>query len=284
MLEPKNETTPATIRARTKTDLTNEEKIRESVDIKATNIVLQGLPQYIYNLVNHNEHAKEIWDRVKLLIQGSELSLQKRESKLAKNPRIPVPIGDRDRDVNRFPDRDGDEAEKWGWGWSLPVYVQKAFDNRCTYSRGAFLKDINIQTNTELTLEQTQQGVSDEVLIDIMDLVMQSTTLPSHSRSDTYAGNLVKEILLKLNLSDHMSILTEPEVHVKMEMEIPRSSKVKFITACSYLIDEYNDMMKAQIYDTQDFRYSDTQRSSLKSLCIQDEAIQGYSSQVNRKV
>ncbi|GJU47397.1 retrovirus-related pol polyprotein from transposon TNT 1-94, partial [Tanacetum coccineum] len=59
-----------------------EEKICESVDIKATNIVLQGLPQDIYNLVNHNEHAKEIWDRVKLLIQGSELSLQERESKL----------------------------------------------------------------------------------------------------------------------------------------------------------------------------------------------------------
>ncbi|GJY69536.1 hypothetical protein Tco_0472518 [Tanacetum coccineum] len=36
-------------------------------------------------------------------------------------------------------------------------------------------------------------------------------------------------------------------VHIKMAMEIPGSSKVKFITACSYSIDEYNDMMKAQI-------------------------------------
>ncbi|GKC37762.1 hypothetical protein Tco_1050146 [Tanacetum coccineum] len=68
MVEPENETTPATIRARTYTDLTDEEKIRESVDIKATNIVLQGLPQDIYNLVNHNEifnrqheaHANEV--------------------------------------------------------------------------------------------------------------------------------------------------------------------------------------------------------------------------------
>ncbi|GKD09985.1 integrase, catalytic region, zinc finger, CCHC-type containing protein, partial [Tanacetum coccineum] len=47
-----------------------KEKIRESVDIKETNIVLQGLPQDIYNLVNHSEDAKQIWDRVKLLIQG----------------------------------------------------------------------------------------------------------------------------------------------------------------------------------------------------------------------
>ncbi|GJT42652.1 hypothetical protein Tco_0951367 [Tanacetum coccineum] len=82
IVEPRNETTPTTVRAQTYTDLTDEEKIRESVDIKVTNIVLQGLPQDIYNLVNHNEHAKHIWDRVKLLIHGSELSLQVRESKL----------------------------------------------------------------------------------------------------------------------------------------------------------------------------------------------------------
>nr|GEW99376.1 protein-S-isoprenylcysteine O-methyltransferase B-like isoform X1 [Tanacetum cinerariifolium] len=80
--EPRNETTLATVKARTYTNLTDEEKIRESVDIKATKIVLQGSPQDIYNLVHHNEDAKQIWDRVKLLIQGSELSLQELESKL----------------------------------------------------------------------------------------------------------------------------------------------------------------------------------------------------------
>ncbi|GKB11653.1 hypothetical protein Tco_0845576 [Tanacetum coccineum] len=72
----------ATIRARTYDELTDEEKLCESCDIKATNIVLQGLPQDIYNLVNHHEVAKHIRDRVKLLIQGSELSLQERDSKL----------------------------------------------------------------------------------------------------------------------------------------------------------------------------------------------------------
>ncbi|GJV20577.1 hypothetical protein Tco_1369597 [Tanacetum coccineum] len=75
-------TTPATIRARTYDELTDEEKLCESCDIKAANIVLQGLPQDIYNLVNHHEVAKHIRDRVKLLIQGSELSLQERDSKL----------------------------------------------------------------------------------------------------------------------------------------------------------------------------------------------------------
>ncbi|GJV70874.1 ribonuclease H-like domain-containing protein [Tanacetum coccineum] len=50
--------------------------IRMDIDVS------QYLPQDIYNLVNHNEDAKKIWDRVKLLLQGSELSLQERESKL----------------------------------------------------------------------------------------------------------------------------------------------------------------------------------------------------------
>ncbi|GJR48008.1 hypothetical protein Tco_1316111 [Tanacetum coccineum] len=82
IVEPRTETTPAIVRSRTYTHLTNEEKLCELVDITATNVVFQGLPQYIYNFVNHNEDAKKIWDRVKLLIQGSELSLQERESKL----------------------------------------------------------------------------------------------------------------------------------------------------------------------------------------------------------
>ncbi|GJX33719.1 retrotransposon protein, putative, unclassified [Tanacetum coccineum] len=38
LVEPRNENTLATVIARTYTDLTDEEKIRESVDIKATNI------------------------------------------------------------------------------------------------------------------------------------------------------------------------------------------------------------------------------------------------------
>ncbi|GKE64010.1 hypothetical protein Tco_1518171, partial [Tanacetum coccineum] len=41
IIVPETESTPATVRERTYTDLTVEEKIRESVDIIATNIVLQ---------------------------------------------------------------------------------------------------------------------------------------------------------------------------------------------------------------------------------------------------
>ncbi|GJS49267.1 integrase, catalytic region, zinc finger, CCHC-type containing protein [Tanacetum coccineum] len=40
----------------------------------ATNIVLQGLPPDFYALVNHHKIAKDIWYKVKLLMQGTSLS------------------------------------------------------------------------------------------------------------------------------------------------------------------------------------------------------------------
>nr|GEX63373.1 integrase, catalytic region, zinc finger, CCHC-type, peptidase aspartic, catalytic [Tanacetum cinerariifolium] len=63
-------------------DLTPEEKDRYNVDIRATNILLQGLPKDIYTLINHYTDAKDIWDNVKMLLQGSELTKEDRESQL----------------------------------------------------------------------------------------------------------------------------------------------------------------------------------------------------------
>nr|GEV68436.1 hypothetical protein [Tanacetum cinerariifolium] len=79
---PATPTTAAYMRERTYEDLIEKERIREECNIRTTNIVLQGLPPDVYNLFNHHTLAKEIWNRVKLLIEGTELSLQERESKL----------------------------------------------------------------------------------------------------------------------------------------------------------------------------------------------------------
>ncbi|GJZ92424.1 hypothetical protein Tco_0664489 [Tanacetum coccineum] len=59
-----------------------QEKLQVDCDIKATNIVLQGLPQDVYSLINHHKVAKEIWDKVKLLMQGTSLLKQERKCKL----------------------------------------------------------------------------------------------------------------------------------------------------------------------------------------------------------
>nr|GEZ13098.1 hypothetical protein [Tanacetum cinerariifolium] len=47
------------------------EKLQADCDVKATNIILQGLPPDVYAIVNHHKFAKEIWDKVKLLMQGT---------------------------------------------------------------------------------------------------------------------------------------------------------------------------------------------------------------------
>ncbi|GJV15359.1 hypothetical protein Tco_1360682 [Tanacetum coccineum] len=69
-------------RPRTYEDLSDTEKKRYDADVRATNIVLQGLPKDIYKLINHNIEAKEIWDNVKMLLAGSELTKEDRESQL----------------------------------------------------------------------------------------------------------------------------------------------------------------------------------------------------------
>ncbi|GJY32942.1 hypothetical protein Tco_0417411 [Tanacetum coccineum] len=45
------------------------EKIQADCDLKATNIILQGLPSDIYSLVNHHRVAKDLWEKVQLLMQ-----------------------------------------------------------------------------------------------------------------------------------------------------------------------------------------------------------------------
>nr|GEZ43919.1 retrovirus-related Pol polyprotein from transposon TNT 1-94 [Tanacetum cinerariifolium] len=67
---------------RTYDDLHDNEKKRFDPDVRATNIVLQGLPKDIYKLINHNIKAKAILDNVKMLLVGFELTKEDRESQL----------------------------------------------------------------------------------------------------------------------------------------------------------------------------------------------------------
>ncbi|GKA30330.1 retrovirus-related pol polyprotein from transposon TNT 1-94 [Tanacetum coccineum] len=69
-------------RPRTYEDLSDTEKKRYDADVRATNIVLQGLSKDIYKLINHNIEAKAIWDNIKMLLAGSQLTKEDRESQL----------------------------------------------------------------------------------------------------------------------------------------------------------------------------------------------------------
>ncbi|GJW38570.1 hypothetical protein Tco_0064415 [Tanacetum coccineum] len=70
------------IRTKKYVELFAAEKIQADCDMKATNIILQGLPADIYSLVNHNRVAKDSRERVQLLMQGTSLTKQERECKL----------------------------------------------------------------------------------------------------------------------------------------------------------------------------------------------------------
>ncbi|GKD71653.1 integrase, catalytic region, zinc finger, CCHC-type containing protein, partial [Tanacetum coccineum] len=54
----------------------------DDYDVQATNIILHGLPPGVYALVNHQEAAKDIWDIVKMLMKGTELSYLECECRL----------------------------------------------------------------------------------------------------------------------------------------------------------------------------------------------------------
>ncbi|GJX49308.1 hypothetical protein Tco_0276153 [Tanacetum coccineum] len=98
-----------------------------------------------------------------------------------------------------------------------------------------------MMTEMELTLEQTQQGVSYEVSnirVNSFTMKMEILLEPTSNklmveRFYTSAGNPVKEILLKLNLLDHRSILMDSKVTPTTpgRMTKPYSSP-RFIANC----------------------------------------------------
>ncbi|GKC48625.1 hypothetical protein Tco_1071370 [Tanacetum coccineum] len=63
-------------------ELSVTEAIQADCDIKATNIILQGLPPEVYALVCNHKVSKELWARIQLLMQGTSLTKQERECKL----------------------------------------------------------------------------------------------------------------------------------------------------------------------------------------------------------
>nr|GEW89324.1 integrase, catalytic region, zinc finger, CCHC-type, peptidase aspartic, catalytic [Tanacetum cinerariifolium] len=59
-------------RPRVYSDLSPKEKDRYNADSRATNILLQGSPKDIYTLINHYIDAKDIWDNVKIFLEGTK--------------------------------------------------------------------------------------------------------------------------------------------------------------------------------------------------------------------
>nr|GEU72201.1 hypothetical protein [Tanacetum cinerariifolium] len=63
-------------------ELSTRKAIQADCDVKATNIILQGLPLEVYAFVRTHKVAKELWERIQMLMQGTSLTKQEMECKL----------------------------------------------------------------------------------------------------------------------------------------------------------------------------------------------------------
>ncbi|GJY96116.1 hypothetical protein Tco_0512477 [Tanacetum coccineum] len=108
---------------------------------------------------------------------------------------------------------------KFGYNKGMPSREWTIKDKRCTGIMLNKIVHLLFKRRVLRSLEVlNQRDLPRDIPLDSIEVLRTS---------NAYAGNPVKEILLNLNLPDHRSVLTEPEVHVKMEMEITRSSIVK---------------------------------------------------------
>nr|GEV62979.1 hypothetical protein [Tanacetum cinerariifolium] len=62
-------------------ELSTTEAVQADCNVKETNIILQGLPPEVYALVSNHKVAKELCERIQLLMQGASLMKQEREWK-----------------------------------------------------------------------------------------------------------------------------------------------------------------------------------------------------------
>nr|GEZ82130.1 hypothetical protein [Tanacetum cinerariifolium] len=60
--------------------LSAAEATQADCDVKATNTILQSLPPEIYALVSTHKVAKDLWERIQMLMQGTSSSKQKVEN------------------------------------------------------------------------------------------------------------------------------------------------------------------------------------------------------------
>nr|GFC11446.1 hypothetical protein [Tanacetum cinerariifolium] len=64
------------IRPKKYSEFNKAKQLQDDCDVQASKIILHGLPPDVYALANHQEAAKDIWDKVKLIMKGTELSYQ----------------------------------------------------------------------------------------------------------------------------------------------------------------------------------------------------------------
>ncbi|GJY90183.1 hypothetical protein Tco_0505379 [Tanacetum coccineum] len=86
--------------------------IQADCDVKATNIILQGLPPEVYALVSNHQIAKQHWERIQLLMQGTSLMKQEREWYKEVMEVVGWLLGG-DKEANKVVDHGGVRVDAW---------------------------------------------------------------------------------------------------------------------------------------------------------------------------
>ncbi|GJS35151.1 retrovirus-related pol polyprotein from transposon TNT 1-94 [Tanacetum coccineum] len=143
-------------------ELSVAEKIQADCYMKATNIILQGLPADIYSLVNHHRVAKDLWEKYQLQMQEYFLTMQERESssrfpstnnqlRTSSNPRTQATIQDGRLTVQQVQRRQGQS-------YSVTDYKSNAtsFGGNNASGQANFVKCYNCQGEGHMARQCTQ--------------------------------------------------------------------------------------------------------------------------------
>ncbi|GJW88676.1 uncharacterized mitochondrial protein-like protein [Tanacetum coccineum] len=79
---PSDSTIMPAPRKKLDSEFNEEENKLEMADTQAEIILSQGLPRHIFNILNQTSTAKEIWDNVEMLMQGSGRTIKQRKEDL----------------------------------------------------------------------------------------------------------------------------------------------------------------------------------------------------------
>ncbi|GJW81846.1 hypothetical protein Tco_0145821 [Tanacetum coccineum] len=131
------------------------------------------------------------------------------------------------------------QLQDYGFNYNkIPLYCdsQSAIAISCNPVQHSRTK--HIHTRYHFIKEQVENG--------IIELYFVRT---EYQLADMFTKALSEDRFQYLVRRIGMRCLTpaELEEHLKMEMEIPCSNKIKFITACSFSNDSFEDIMKAQV-------------------------------------
>ncbi|GKA90009.1 hypothetical protein Tco_0811821 [Tanacetum coccineum] len=195
-------------RPRVYSDLSQDEKDRYNADIRATNIILQGLPKDIYSLINHYTDAKDIWDNVKMLLEGSELTKEDRESQLYD-------------DFEHFRQNKGETIHDYYVRFVIAVKLNKGLKDSNFDQLYAYLKQHEVHANkNKMMLERlTQQTVDHLALMSNVSpqhYHSQSSTIPPITYHQPHSANTSQSDLglsptdnLIKNLTNTLALLTQ---------------------------------------------------------------------------